>query len=105
MNYLSLAKTFAATSTIAILSGCATMCDTKVCRLEESARTMVGSDDYGIKAAGARTLIDLHPEIADNSAEVRNALVPKTIECTVGAAKIVNGVKIVPCIKAPSGPK
>lgn len=104
MSYSSFSKTFAVAASMLVLSGCATVsCGTRECRLEESARTMLKSDDIGLKAAGARTLIGLHPEIADNSAEIRGALVPKSIECILGEAKIVNGKKVIPCLpKVPS---
>ena len=105
MTYSSLIKRFAAAGAALAVTGCATVCGTRECRLEESARTMLQSTDFGIKAAGAKTLINIHPEIAGNSAEIRDALVPKTIECTLGAPKIVNGIKIIPCVKSPSGPQ
>lgn len=96
MTVPSLKKAFAVAA-LGALTGCATVCTTPVCRLEDTARTMLSSDDVGIKAAGARTLIGIHPQLAEESAEVRRAMVPQTITCTVTRVNVVNGEKIVAC--------
>lgn len=101
MNCPSLTKAFAAVATMMVLGGCATVCSTRECRLEESVRTMLGSDDPGIKASGAMTLEKLHPEIAENNDEVRRALIPLTVQCTVVEIKEMGGVKMASCVMAP----
>ncbi len=102
MKCQPLTKAFAAVATVMVLGGCSTVCGTRECRLEESVRTMLGSDDPGIKASGAMTLEKLHPEIAENNDEVRRALIPMTIQCTVAEIKEIGGVKMASCVMAPS---
>ncbi|MBI2235182.1 MAG: hypothetical protein HYU57_09440 [Micavibrio aeruginosavorus] len=102
MTVPSLKKAFAVAA-LGVLSGCATVCTTPICRLEDTARSMLSNDDVGIKATGARTLIGIHPKLAEESAEVRRAMLPQTVSCTVTKVNVANGEKVVACEgKAPA---